>query len=139
MHKKINGFTLIEVMIAVAIIGILAVVALPAYQNYITRSDIDRCYKFITPARMVADILIQNAGGSADNAVIPDIDALGLSASNYCEAINLVAQNANGDLSYSATERGNTMQWQRVGSTGVWACTTTVGDRALSPQICPGP
>ncbi len=51
--SKSNGFTLIELMIVVAIIGILASVALPAYQDYIVRSRITEGLNFTESAKLI--------------------------------------------------------------------------------------
>jgi len=44
MKKSLRGFTLIELMIVVAIIGLLAAVAIPSYQDYTTRSQVSEAF-----------------------------------------------------------------------------------------------
>ncbi|HHW4681548.1 MAG TPA: pilin, partial [Xylella taiwanensis] len=56
--KKQEGFTLIELMIVIAIIAILAAIALPMYQNYVARSQVAAALAEITPGRIQAEIRI---------------------------------------------------------------------------------
>ena len=66
MRTVQKGFTLIELMIVIAIIGILAAIALPAYQDYTTRSKISEVIIMTAPAKLAVAETASSLGGLAN-------------------------------------------------------------------------
>jgi type IV pilus assembly protein PilA len=98
MLGKQRGFTLIELMIVVAIVGILASIALPAYQDYVVRSR-------VTEAMTVADSFKTLVGENAASGQPLDAGAPALPASDNMVATATPVDTANGTITLTMTAK----------------------------------
>ena len=80
--KKQSGFTLIEIMIVVAIIGILAAIAIPAYNDYIIRSRITHATAGLSVKRVKMEQFFQDNHIYGDAAATPPVSGTGCLAND---------------------------------------------------------
>ncbi len=139
MKKQLQkGFTLIELMIVVAIIGILASIALPAYQDYTVRARVSEGAILASSMKATVSENIANAGGVVNGtgncAGVDNIGATNNMASVTCaDATGIIV--ATGD---AARAQGTTLTFTPApGASGgpiEWNCTTNTAKYA--PAEC---
>lgn len=140
--SKQKGFTLIELMIVIAIIGILAAIALPAYQNYLARSQMSEGLLLASGQKSAVTETKANKGvwptSNAEAGIAAPSDITG----KYVEKVEIVAsgvitatiRNVDG-VSDRIRGRQLSLTPSETNGSYTWSCSSTAGNLYL-PAVC---
>ncbi|HVT35806.1 MAG TPA: pilin [Nevskiaceae bacterium] len=141
LSKQIQkGFTLIELMIVVVIIGILAAIAIPAYQSYTARAE---GVSALTTLASLKPAMVYYLNKQETGTV--DLNSLGLTTTPTLGTVTMSAwTNAVGGTNTltwafasnaNPINQGKTMTYTLTNASGTFSCTTTM-DPSVKPKNC---
>jgi len=103
MSKKCQGFTLIELMIVVAIIGIIAAIAIPSYQSHVVQTQVSRALGELSTYKSAVEERMANGATLAN----PDIGYSPSSITTGTQAVDIAVLNPDGSGHIQVTMGGN--------------------------------
>lgn len=134
--SKAKGFSLVELMIVVAIIAILAAIALPMYQDYVAKSQLAAAFAEIRPGKTTVETVIQD--GRNTSLINPAY--IGLHVSGRCTALDAeIDSNGAGMISCKvgggAAITGKDLILRRAAD-GIWTCDGSAFEARYRPTGC---
>ncbi len=147
MKHAQKGFTLIELMIVVAIIGILAAIAIPQYQDYIARAQASESVSILGAAKTPITEWVASNGAfpstaELQNLGVVDDNAGAVQKAESIATITTTQDGANGTIVATLAAAGinATLQNAQImlaynNTTGAWVCGTNIA--ATSHQLLP--
>lgn len=142
--KNKQGFTLIELMIVVAVIGVLSAIALPMYQMYVAKSQLTAAVAELNGAKPQYELIMSNgsASGNADFTV-PNMFFSGAQSHICIYAVNAPDNTGNSNqalvcrLQNVASVLSGESIYLNRNADGIWRCSTTAAiSIPLKPVDC---